>query len=113
MRARDLAGASSYAPLPLSKAPVWVEAGDRLPADCDCVIDEDAIERLGAMFQVVAEAIPGEGIRRAGEDIAQGQTLVRRRAAHHGGGPDDCAGGGRDALARAPAACARGRRAGK
>ena len=44
--------------------------------DCDCVIDEDAIERLGAMFQVVAEAIPGEGIRRAGEDIAPGETLV-------------------------------------
>ena len=73
MRAHDLAGASSYAPLPLSKGPVWVEAGDQLPADCDCVIDEDAIERLGRMFQAVAEAIPGEGIRRAGEDIAQGQ----------------------------------------
>jgi molybdopterin molybdotransferase len=76
MRAYDLAGASSYAPLPLSKAPVWVEAGDQLPADCDCVIDEDAVERIGAMFQVVTEVIPGEGIRRAGEDIAQGQTLL-------------------------------------
>jgi molybdopterin molybdotransferase len=76
MRARDLAGASSYAPLPLPKAPVWIEAGDQLPADCDCVIDEHAVERVGAMFQVVSEAIPGEGIRRAGEDMAQGQTLV-------------------------------------
>jgi molybdopterin biosynthesis enzyme len=76
MRARNLAGASSYAPLPLSNAPVWVEAGDQLPADCDCVIDEDAIERVGSLFQVVVEAIPGEGIRRAGEEIAQGQILV-------------------------------------
>jgi molybdopterin molybdotransferase len=76
MRARDLAGASSYAPLPLSQAPVWVEAGNQLPADCDCVIDENAVERVGPMFQVVTEAIPGEGIRRAGDDIAQGQVLV-------------------------------------
>ena len=76
MRSRDLAGASSYAPLPLPRAPEWVEAGEKLPADCDCVIDENAVERVGTMFQVVSEAIPGEGIRRAGEDIAQGQTLV-------------------------------------
>ena len=76
MRARDLAGASSYAPLPLSKPPAWVEAGDKLPADCDCVLDENAIERVGPRFQVVAEAIPGEGVRRTGEDIAQGQIPV-------------------------------------
>jgi len=76
MRARDLAGASSYAPLPLSKPPAWVEAGSQLPADRDCVIDENAVERQGALFQVVAEAIPGEGVRRAGEDIAQGQVFA-------------------------------------
>jgi molybdopterin biosynthesis enzyme len=76
MRARELAGASSYAPLPLPKAPVWVEAGDQLPADCDCVIDENAVERVGSLFQVVTEAIPGDGIRRAGEEFAQGQALA-------------------------------------
>ena len=32
LRASDLVGASSYTPLPLVKAPVWVEAGDRIPA---------------------------------------------------------------------------------
>lgn len=76
MRARDLAGASSYAPLPLPAAPVWVEAGERLPEDCDCVINESSVERSGQMFQVVTEAIPGEGIRRAGEDLAAGDKLV-------------------------------------
>ena len=76
MRARDLAGASSYAPLPLPGAPVWVEAGDQLPEDCDCVVDENSVERSGPMFQVVTEAIPGEGVRRAGEDFAAGDTLV-------------------------------------
>lgn len=74
-RAHDLAGASSYAPLQLQAAPLWVEAGERLPDGCDCVIDETAVERSGSMFQVVAEAIPGEGIRRAGEDVAAGGTV--------------------------------------
>jgi molybdopterin biosynthesis enzyme len=76
MRARELAGASSYAPLPLPAAPVWVEAGERLPQDCDCVVDANAVERSGPIFQVVTEAIPGEGTRRAGEDLAAGDTLL-------------------------------------
>src|SRR5262245_21903984 len=57
MRATDLAGASSYAPLPLTAKPVWVEAGEPLPDGCDCVIDESSVERNGPLFQVVAEAI--------------------------------------------------------
>jgi molybdopterin biosynthesis enzyme len=74
-RAQDIAGASSYAPVVLPAPPVWVEAGDRLPDGCDCVIDESAVERSGPMFQIVSEAIPGEGIRRAGEDVAAGAAL--------------------------------------
>src|ERR1700750_879290 len=31
LRASDLVGASSYTPVPLTKAPVWGEAGDPLP----------------------------------------------------------------------------------
>src|SRR5258708_6380435 len=41
LRARDLAGATSYSPLPLAKSPAWVEAGDRVPEGCDCVVDSD------------------------------------------------------------------------
>ena len=79
LRARDLVGASSYTPLPLPKAPFWVEAGDVMPAGCDCVVDSDAIELSGSMVQVLAEAIPGQGIRRIGGDIAAGNLAAARR----------------------------------
>ncbi|HKS18588.1 MAG TPA: molybdopterin-binding protein [Bradyrhizobium sp.] len=75
-RARDLVGASSYSPLPLTAAPVWVEAGDAIPQDCDCVLDPDAVDRSGPVVEVLAEAIPGQGVRRAGSDIAEGGPVV-------------------------------------
>lgn len=76
MRARDIAGASSYSPLPLPASPVWVEAGDRLPQHCDCVLDADLVEQTGPMFQVLAEAVPGQGIRQAGGDVAAGRSII-------------------------------------
>ena len=74
--ARDLAGASSYSPLPLGGPPVWVEAGDPMPDHCDCVIDADLVDRTGPMVQVLAEAIPGQGVRRTGGDIAEGRSAA-------------------------------------
>jgi molybdopterin biosynthesis enzyme len=76
MRANDLVGASSYAPLPLAASPVWVEAGHAMPTGTDCVVDADAVEISGPIVQVLAEAIPGQGVRRAGSDIAEGRSLV-------------------------------------
>ena len=76
LRARDLVGASSYSPLPLATPPVWVEAGDPMPDDCDCVVDSDSVDHAGPVFQVLAEAIPGQGVRRAGGDIAQGNFVI-------------------------------------
>lgn len=73
--ARDLVGASSYSPLPLSAPPVWVEAGDSLPNGCDSVLDSDSVDLSGPMPQVLAEAIPGQGVRRAGGDIAAGSRV--------------------------------------
>jgi molybdopterin molybdotransferase len=75
-RSRELVGASSYSPLPLTGSPVWVEAGDRIPKGCDCVIDADLVEQTGGLFQVSAEAIPGQGVRRAGGDIAEGSSFI-------------------------------------
>lgn len=75
-RARDIVGASSYSPVPLSVSPVWVEAGDRLPDECDCVLDADMVEQFGPMFQVLAATVPGHGIRRAGDDIGAGRSVV-------------------------------------
>jgi molybdopterin molybdotransferase len=79
LSARDLVGASSYSPLPLAVAPAWVEAGDRMPQNCDCVIDSDLVEQAGPLFQVSAEAIPGCGVRRAGEDIAKDSFIAAGR----------------------------------
>lgn len=69
--ANDLVGASSYSPLPLTKLPQWVEAGEAMPAGCDCVLDADAVEVSGPLVQVLAEGVPGHGVRRAGGGIAE------------------------------------------
>ncbi len=79
---RNLVGASSYSPLPLASAPPWVEAGDRMPRGCDCVVDSDLVEPVGPLFQVLAEATSGQGVRCAGRDIAQGSWLVPGRPVH-------------------------------
>ena len=76
LRARDLVGASSYSPLPLPASPVWVEAGEPMPDHCDCVVDSDSVDRAGPLVQVLAEATPGQGVRRAGEDIAGGAAVI-------------------------------------
>ncbi|MBR0793036.1 molybdopterin-binding protein [Bradyrhizobium manausense] len=71
LRANDLVGASSYSPLPLTTLPTWVEAGDALPLGCDCVLDVDAVEASGPLAHVLAEGVPGQGVARAGRDIAE------------------------------------------
>ena len=76
LRARDLVGASSYSPLPLTKSPVWVEAGDTMPEACDCVIDSDSVDQIGPISHVLVEAIPGQGVRRIGGDIAEGNLVI-------------------------------------
>ncbi|MGY3443719.1 MULTISPECIES: molybdopterin-binding protein [unclassified Bradyrhizobium] len=76
LRADDLVGASSYAPLPLAELPVWVEAGATMPDGTDCVVDADAVDISGPLPQVLTEAIPGQGVRRAGSDIAAGRDVV-------------------------------------
>jgi molybdopterin molybdotransferase len=75
-RARDLVGASSYSPLPLAKSPAWVEAGDAMPDGSDCVVDADGVDCTGSMIQVLAEAIPGQGVRRAGGDISEAGSVI-------------------------------------
>jgi len=74
--ARDLVGASSYSPLPLAATPVWVESGDPMPEGCDCVLDADLLDHSGPLVEVVAEAIPGQGVRRRGCDIAAGKSVI-------------------------------------
>jgi molybdopterin molybdotransferase len=75
-RARDLVGASSYSPLPLVQSPIWVEAGDAMPEATDCLIDSDSVDQTSPVVQVLAEAIPGQGVRRAGGDVAAGSSVI-------------------------------------
>jgi molybdopterin molybdotransferase len=72
----DLAGASAYSPVPLSQPPQWVETGQALPQGCDCVLKPDLVEHHGPLAQALAEASPGQGARRTGEDIAATRPLV-------------------------------------
>src|SRR6202163_1139532 len=76
LRARDLVGASSYSPLPLAASPVWVEAGDAMPEGCDCVIDSDLVDQTGPVVQVLAEATPGQGVRRVGGDVPRDSVVI-------------------------------------
>ncbi|KJC60968.1 molybdopterin-binding protein [Bradyrhizobium sp. LTSPM299] len=76
MCANDLVGASSYAPLPLGEPPVWVEAGEAMPDGADCVVDADVVDGSSPIVQVLGEAIPGQGVRRAGSDIAGGRAVM-------------------------------------
>jgi molybdopterin biosynthesis enzyme len=76
LRASDLVGASSYSPLPLPISPVWVEAGDPLPQGCDCVLDADLLDQTGLIIQALGEAAPGQGVRRAGSDIAGASVVI-------------------------------------
>lgn len=76
LAATDLVGASAYAPVLLPRAPAFVAVGDALPDGCDCVLEEGTVARVGTLVEALGEAIPGQGVRRAGEDAAAGQPLI-------------------------------------
>ena len=75
MRSEDIAGASSYSPVLLTTDPIAVETGEPLPLECDCVIDHHGLDLGGPMPQALIEALPGENVRRPGEDAPAGGTL--------------------------------------
>jgi molybdopterin biosynthesis enzyme len=47
-----------------------------MPQASDCVIDADSVDQSGPMFQALTEAIPGQGVRRRGGDIAEGNRIA-------------------------------------
>ncbi|SFL94817.1 molybdopterin-binding protein [Methylorubrum salsuginis] len=65
-------GASPYAPVRLPGAPVWVEAGDGLPAGTDAVLPPEGLEGRDA----VAEVFVREGVREAGGDFRMDEALL-------------------------------------
>ena len=76
LRTRDLVGASSYTPVPLTMPAVWVEANDRMPNGSDCVVDADSVDQSGPILKALAEAIPGQGVRRMGSDLADRAAIA-------------------------------------
>jgi molybdopterin biosynthesis enzyme len=77
LAAQAIAGASSYAPIVLASAPRFVAASEALSPDCDCVVEASGLDLDGPLPQALVESFPGENIRRAGEDFAQGALLLR------------------------------------
>jgi molybdopterin biosynthesis enzyme len=80
MQAQVIAGASSYAPVVLTHTPRFVAAGEALSPDGDCVVEASGLDLDSPLPQAMVESFPGENIRRAGEDFAQGAILVRAGA---------------------------------
>jgi molybdopterin biosynthesis enzyme len=76
LRALDLVGASAYSPLPLVEVPAWIETGDAMPEGYDCVVEAGFVDRGGPIALTMGEAAPGQGVRRAGADIATGRPIV-------------------------------------
>lgn len=76
LRALDLVGASAYSPLPLMEVPAWVETGDAMPEGRDCVVEAGLVDCDGPIPQAMGEAAPGQGVRRAGEDIAADRPIT-------------------------------------
>ncbi|WP_119677875.1 molybdopterin molybdotransferase MoeA [Indioceanicola profundi] len=86
VRAEESYGASTYNPLMLQLAgregalPVGstmkVAAGRGLPDGADAVLDFAEAELVGGMVELLAQAAPGEGVVRAGQDAMAGQVML-------------------------------------
>jgi len=78
LSSQEIAGASSYSPVMLMEAPQRVSIGDALSPGCDCVLDAQSLDLSGPVAQVMMEAAPGDGTRRAGEDASAGAVLLHK-----------------------------------
>lgn len=77
VRAESIADAGSYAPVPLTPPPPWVEAGDPLPLGTDAVLAPDAVTTSGANVEALAPATPSEGVLPPAGDIKAGKLLCK------------------------------------
>ena len=71
-------GAAPESPVLCGQAPVAVAIGDALPDHCDAVMPRDAVSAAGSRFELSQVVAPGEGVRRIGHDLAQGEIIARR-----------------------------------
>jgi len=69
--------AGGYAPALLPSAPVRIEAGQPMPAGCDCVAPFDAVKVSGDRAEALAVVAPGDGVLPPGGD-SDGKLPLRR-----------------------------------
>jgi molybdopterin molybdotransferase len=69
--------AGSYAPVPLTPAPAWVEVGEPLPAAADTVLPPDAVVTTSGVAEAHASATAGDGVVPAGAE-ADTRAPLRR-----------------------------------
>ena len=69
--------AGGYAPALLPSAPVRIEAGQPMPAGCDCVAPFDAVKVSGDRAEALAVIAPGDGVLPPGGD-SDGKLRLRR-----------------------------------
>lgn len=67
--------ASSYAPAILNKPPLWINAGEPMPAGCDAILPVDALSITNGCAEILAGVAPGEGMIPARADAAKGMIL--------------------------------------
>lgn len=72
--AAETVGASPYAPAWLPARPV--AAGAALPAGCDAVVRAETATATAGLLAVDTALAPGDGLRRAGSDVAAGATIA-------------------------------------
>ena len=75
VRADETLDASSYAPAPLSGAPVRIDTGEALPEGADAVATLDTVQARGAALEALAVVAPGEGTLAPDADAAAGIKL--------------------------------------
>jgi molybdopterin molybdotransferase len=75
VRSEQTLDASSYAPAPLTGAPVRIETGEPLPEGADAVATLDTVQTRGAQAEALAVVAPGEGTLAPDADAAAGLKL--------------------------------------
>jgi molybdopterin biosynthesis enzyme len=75
--AESVADAGAYAPMALTTAPDWVEAGEPVPGPADAVLEPEAVVVTGGLTHALLAVGSGDGVLAAGSDAAQGEILRR------------------------------------
>lgn len=76
VRAQDTYGATSLAPNFVSGLPAFVAVGEPLPENTDALLPDFALANLNGLIEILTAAVPGESIRRIGEDIAGAEIVA-------------------------------------